>query len=101
MDSEYKRAMRLVHLQLRAGVHVIQLAQLASAFDALIESGRMLERTGVPGEELTEVPDVDELVEKEADMPLGQVAQILADFFQMSAEGQARLEVMLGLGEDD
>ena len=100
MDNYCRNDMRLLHLQLRAGQHTIQLARLAAAFGAFIESGRMMEELHVPAEELAEVPDLDDLADKEADMPLGEAVQILEDFFEMGVEGEARLEVMLGFGDE-
>jgi hypothetical protein len=36
-------------------------------------------------------------MDKEADMPLGEAARTLANFFDMDVEGQARLMLILGL----
>jgi hypothetical protein len=107
MDSDRSKAIRLAHLQLDAGRHAIKLARVASVFDALIESGWILEEasleeaSNVPAEELSEVPELDELTKEDDDMPLGQAAQILVDFFDMSVDGQARFEVMLGLVDEE
>jgi hypothetical protein len=98
MDEGARKDARLILLELTAAQHVIQLAKVVAAFDALIEGGRMIEEgLNVPRQEVPSVPDVDELMEKEADMPLGQAAKILANFFDMDVEGQARLMLILGL----
>jgi hypothetical protein len=100
MDEDVRADVQLTLLKLTATQHVIQLAKVVAAFDALIEGGRMLEEgLDVPRQEVPGVPDVDELFEEEADMPLGQAARTLANFFDMDVEGQARLMLILGLEE--
>jgi hypothetical protein len=98
MDEDARAAARLTALELTAAQHVIQLAKVVAAFDALIEGGRLVEEgLNVPRQEVPTIPDVDELFEKEADMPLGEAARTLANFFDMDIEGQARLMLILGL----
>lgn len=92
------------HAQLIAARHAIGLARLASVFDGLIETGKALERGGVPYDELRLVPYTppDEQGEQEeAPMRLGEAARILGDYLHLDAEGEARLALLLGLGEDE
>jgi hypothetical protein len=98
MDEDARAGARLTLLQLTAAQHVLQLAKVVAAFDALIEGGRMIqEGLNVPRQEVPTIPDVDDLMDKEADMPLGEAARTLANFFDMDTEGQARLMLILGL----
>jgi hypothetical protein len=99
-----RREAWITHAQLIAGKHAIGLARLASVFDGLIETGKALERGGVPDDELRLVPDgtPDELGEKEEEpMRLGEAARILGDYLHLDVEGEARLALLLGLGEDE
>ncbi len=101
-DSRDRRAAWVAQARQLAAVHATKLAVLASAFDALVEGERMLEEQNAPPDEWVGMLDgsPEELVEGEAEMPVEQAADILRDFFGMSIEGQARLDVLLGLAED-
>ncbi len=102
MDEAYDHDLfiaRLRSLVARTGVAVLELAVLLSAFDALARSGRLLKEGGVPLEELSSVPDPDELLTIEEDMTTGEGVQILRDFLDMSEQGEARLWRLLHLDE--
>jgi hypothetical protein len=78
MDEGARTDTRLTLLELTAAQHVIQLAKVVAAFDALIEGRRMIEEgLNVPRQELPSIPDIDELMEEEVDMPLGWGASLV------------------------
>jgi hypothetical protein len=90
---------RLRNLIGKTAVTMLELAVLLSAFESLAHSGELLREGGVPPEELSGVPDPDELLAKEQDMTTGEGVEILRRFLDMSEEGEARLWRLLHLDE--
>jgi hypothetical protein len=90
---------RLKNVVARTGMTVVELAVLISAFDALAYSGQLLKEGKVPAEELTDIPDPEELLVKEADMTTAEGVTILSNFLDMSPEGEARLWRLLQAGQ--
>jgi hypothetical protein len=83
------------------GVRVLELAVLLSAFDTMVREAQLLEEGDVPREELFGVPDPYQLLGREADITTAEAVQILRDFLDMSAEGEARLWRFLGLVDEE
>jgi hypothetical protein len=98
-DDEIFEA-RLRNLVGRTAVAALELAVLLRAFESLAHSGELIKRGGVPQEELSTVPDPDELLAREEDMPTDEGISILHRFLDMSDEGEARLWRLLDLAGD-
>jgi hypothetical protein len=90
---------RLKALVAETGLRVCELAVLLSTFKAIAE-GEALEERGVPREERPGVPDPAALWAREEDMTTKEAVDILSDWLDMSAEGEARLWRLLSLGAE-
>jgi hypothetical protein len=94
---ERLEAARLRALIAETGVRVCELAVLFSTFEAIARGALLLEGGGVPTEELPDVPDPGELLAKEEDMTTREAVDILRNFLDMSAKGEAKLWDVLNL----
>ena len=81
---------RLKSLAAERDVRVSELATLLSTFEAVVWSVHHLEKAGVPPEEFQVFPDPRELLTNEGDMTTGEAVEILREFLEMSAQGEAR-----------
>jgi hypothetical protein len=103
MDEAYDdyrdrlQAARLRALISEVGVRVCELAVLLSAFEDVARGVQLVERGGVPAEELPGPPDPRELLAKEEDLTTGEAVEFLHRFLGMSAEGKDRLWSFLNL----
>jgi hypothetical protein len=98
---ERLQAARMRALIAAMGVRVCELAVLFSTFEGIVRSALLLDRGDVPPDELSGVPDPDELLMKEEDMPTGEAVEILRAFLDMSAKGEAKLWDVLNLTTPD